>query len=70
MPHFIYVDDEHPMNDLLPDNEVLLQRKRAAGLDPHYNIRQAVNRATQLNEDTMAFHFLMSQDPWDDDWGN
>ena len=70
MPKFVYVDTDNPMDDLLPTAEVLQARKQAAGLDPHYNIRQAFNRATGLPEDSMAFHFLMSQDPWDDDWGN
>lgn len=70
MPKFVYVDDIDPMDDLLPTAETIHRFGIESGLNPKHNIRQAVNYATSLNEDGMAFHFLMSQDPWDDDWGN
>ena len=70
MGKLVYIEDNDEIDDLLPDNEVMDYRRRSAGLDPIHNIRQAVNYATMLDEDSMAFHFLMSQDPWDDDWGN
>ena len=69
MPKFVYIEDD-PYADYLPDKEVMEYRKRQAGFDVEHNIRTVVNIATALPEDSMAFHFLMSQDPWDDDWGN
>ena len=67
MPKFVYIDD---MDELLPTTETIHRFGIEAGLKPQHNIRQAVNYSTGLSEDSMAFHFLMSQDPWDDDWGN
>lgn len=69
MPKFVYIEDD-PYEDYLPDNEVMAYHRRRVGFDIEHNIRTAVNIATALPEDSMAFHFLMSQDPWDDDWGN
>ena len=69
MPRLVYIEDD-PYEGYLPDNEVMAYRKRQAGFDTDYNIREAVNYATALYEDSMAFEMLMSQDPWDDDWGN
>lgn len=69
MPKFIVIEDD-PYKDYLPDNEVMAYHKRQAGFDTKYNMQQAINWATALDEDSMAAHFVLSQDPWDDDWGN
>ena len=69
MPRLVYIEDD-PYEGYLPDKEVMAYHKRQAGFDVEHNIRTAVNLATALPEDGMAFHFLMSQDPWDDDGGN
>ena len=67
MPRLVYIEDD-PYEDYLPDNEVMAYHKRRAGFDIDYNIREAVNYATALYEDSMALEMLMSQDPWDDYW--
>lgn len=65
-----HIIDDDPMDDLLPDAEVLRYQMRRAGLDAHYNIRELFDNTVDISEDSMAFDFIMSQDPWDDDWGN
>ena len=69
MPKFVYIEDD-PYEGYLPDNKVMAYHKRAAGFDIEHNIREAVVWATALDEESMAAEFLLSQDPYDDDWGN
>lgn len=67
MPKFVYIEDD-PYEGYLPDNEVMAYHRRQAGFDVEHNIQTAVNLATALPEDSMAFEILTSQDPYDDYW--
>ena len=68
MPKFVYVDEE--MDNLLPTQETMRKLSCAAGIDREYATRRLISDFIQPHEGTMAEFFLMSQDPWDDDWGN
>ena len=69
MPKFIYVEDED-MDMLLPTMETVRNFARAAEIDREYATRKAISDFICPHEGTMAEFFLLSQDPWDDDWGN
>lgn len=76
MPKLTHVDeleaaeDAEVMNTLFPTAKTLQRYRREAGMDTRYNLMSAAKAFIRPHEGTMAEFFLLSQDPWDDDWGN